>query len=386
MKKTVLCLMAMVSVLTLSAQRQQAGSGMNIYDFKAMDDLGQEVSLSDYKGKVLLIVNTATRCGFTPQYKELEALYEKYHAEGLEILDFPCNQFGEQAPGTIQEIHQFCTANFDIQFPQFDKIDVNGSNEHPLYTYLKSQKGFGGFDLTDQRGKFMDDMLRKRDADFDKKSDIKWNFTKFLVSREGRVLKRYEPTDKMTDIDTDIQMEVNPVLSSIMARRSVRKYLDKPVEHEKLETIVRAGINAPSGMNRQPWIVRVVESQQLIADVTEVYKQENAEQVKRDKDFKNMFRNAPNLICVCTPAKGGGELDAGLLGENMMLAAQSLGLGTCCLGGPVRFLKANEKCKFFMDRLDIPSDYQLNYIIAVGYPDEQPEAKPRDASKVKYIK
>ena len=386
MKKTVLCLMAMVSVLTLSAQRQQAGSGMSIYDFKAMDDLGQEVSLSDYKGKVLLIVNTATRCGFTPQYKELEALYEKYHAEGLEILDFPCNQFGEQAPGTIQEIHQFCTANFDIQFPQFDKIDVNGSNEHPLYTYLKSQKGFGGFDLTDQRGKFMDDMLRKRDADFDKKSDIKWNFTKFLVSREGRVLKRYEPTDKMTDIQTDIQMEVNPVLSSIMARRSVRKYLDKPVEHEKLETIVRAGINAPSGMNRQPWIVRVVESQQLIANVTEVYKQENAEQVKRDKDFKNMFRNAPNLICVCTPAKGGGELDAGLLGENMMLAAQSLGLGTCCLGGPVRFLKANEKCKFFMDRLDIPSDYQLNYIIAVGYPDEQPEAKPRDASKVKYIK
>ena len=386
MKKAVLCLMAMVSVLTLSAQRQQAGSGMSIYDIKAMDDLGQEVSLSDYKGKVLLIVNTATRCGFTPQYKELEALYEKYHAEGLEILDFPCNQFGEQAPGTIQEIHQFCTANFDIQFPQFDKIDVNGSNEHPLYTYLKSQKGFGGFDLTDQRGKFMDDMLRKRDADFDKKSDIKWNFTKFLVSREGRVLKRYEPTDKMTDIETDIQMEVNPVLSSIMARRSVRKYLDKPVEHEKLETIVRAGINAPSGMNRQPWIVRVVESQQLIADVTEVYKQENAEQVKRDKDFKNMFRNAPNLICVCTPAKGGGELDAGLLGENMMLAAQSLGLGTCCLGGPVRFLKANEKCKFFMDRLDIPSDYQLNYIIAVGYPDEQPEAKPRDASKVKYIK
>ena len=386
MKKTVLCLRAMVSVLTLSAQRQQAGSGMSIYDIKAMDDLGQEVSLSDYKGKVLLIVNTATRCGFTPQYKELEALYEKYHAEGLEILDFPCNQFGEQAPGTIQEIHQFCTANFDIQFPQFDKIDVNGSNEHPLYTYLKSQKGFGGFDLTDQRGKFMDDMLRKRDADFDKKSDIKWNFTKFLVSREGRVLKRYEPTDKMTDIQTDIQMEVNPVLSCIMARRSVRKYLDKPVEHEKLETIVRAGINAPSGMNRQPWIVRVVESQQLIADVTEVYKQENAEQVKRDKDFKNMFRNAPNLICVCTPAKGGGELDAGLLGENMMLAAQSLGLGTCCLGGPVRFLKANEKCKFFMDRLDIPSDYQLNYIIAVGYPDEQPEAKPRDASKVKYIK
>ena len=377
-KRMLFSLMAMVCVLTLSAQ--------SIYDFKVKNDVGQDVSLSDYKGKVLLIVNTATRCGFTPQYKELEALYEKYRSEGLEILDFPCNQFGQQAPGTIQEIHQFCSANFDIQFPQFDKIEVNGANEHPLYTWLKAQKGFSGFDVNDQRGKMMDGMLRKQDADYDKKSDIKWNFTKFLVSRDGRVLKRYEPTDKMTDIEADICMEVNPILSSIMARRSIRKYLDKPVEHEKLEVIVKCGINAPSGMNRQPWVVRVVEDQKLIADVTEVYKQENAEQVKRDKDFKNMFRNAPNLICVCTPANGGGELDAGLLGENIMLAAQSLGLGTCCLGGPVRFLLSNEKCKFFLDRLDIPADYKLNYIIAIGYPDEQPEAKPRDASKVKYIK
>ena len=351
MRRFFLSLMAMVCVLALSAQ--------SFYDFKVKDDGGQEVSLSEYKDKVLLIVNTATRCGFTPQYKELEALYEKYRCEGLEILDFPCNQFGQQAPGTIQEIHQYCTANFDIQFPQFDKIEVNGVNAHPLYTWLKAQKGFSGFDVNDQRGKMMDGMLRRQDADYDKKSDIKWNFTKFLISRDGRVLKRYEPTDKMTDIETDICMEVNPVLSSIMARRSIRKYLDKPVEHEKLE---------------------------LIAEVTEVYKQENAEQVKRDKDFKNMFRNAPNLICVCTPANGGGELDAGLLGENIMLAAQSLGLGTCCLGGPVRFLLSNEKCKFFLDRLDIPSDYKLNYIIAIGYPDEQPDAKPRDASKVKYIK
>ena len=374
----VTCLMAIVWMLTASAQ--------SVYDYKVKDDAGKEVSLAEYKGKVLLIVNTATRCGFTPQYKELEALYEKYHSDGLEILDFPCNQFGEQAPGTIQEIHKFCTANFDIQFPQFDKIDVNGPNESPLYTYLKAQKGFGGFDLNDKTGKFMDEMLRKQDADFDKKSDIKWNFTKFLVSCEGRVLKRYEPTDKMNDIEADVLMEVNPVLSNIMARRSIRKYLDKPVEHEKLEVIVRAGINAPSGVNRQPWIVRVVEDQKLIADVTEVYKQENAEMVKRDKVFKNMFRNAPNLICVCTPANGGGELDAGLLGENMMLAAKSMGLGTCCLGGPVRFLLSNEKCKFFLDRLDIPSDYKLNYIIAIGYPDEQPDAKPRDASKVKFIK
>ena len=378
MRRLLLCLMATVCVLTLSAQ--------SVYDFKVKDDAGQDVSLSDYKGKVLLIVNTATRCGFTPQYKELEALYEKYRSEGLEILDFPCNQFGQQAPGTIQEIHQFCSANYAIQFPQFDKIEVNGANEHPLYTWLKAQKGFGGFDANDQRGKMMDGMLRRQDADYDKKSDIKWNFTKFLISRDGKVLKRYEPTDKMTDIEADICLEVNPVLSNIMARRSIRKYLDKPVEHEKLEVIVKCGINAPSGVNRQPWIVRVVEDQKLIADVTEVYKQENAEMVKRDKDFKNMFRNAPNLICVCTPANGGGELDAGLLGENIMLAAQSMGLGTCCLGGPVRFLLSNEKCKFFLERLDIPADYKLNYIIAIGYPDEQPDAKPRDASKVKYIK
>ena len=377
MKRTFLSLLALVSVLTLSAQ--------SVYDFKVKDDAGKEVSLAKYKGKVLLIVNTATRCGFTPQYNELQALYEKYQGEGLEILDFPCNQFGQQAPGTIEEIHEFCSANFNIKFPQFDKIDVNGANEHPLYTYLKSQKSFGGFDLNDKTGKLLDDMMRKRDANYDKNSDIKWNFTKFLISADGRVLKRYEPTDKMADIEADVLMEVNPVLSNIMARRSIRKYLDKPVEHAKLEIVVRAGINAPSAVNRQPWIVRVVEDQKLIADVTEVYKKVNAEMVKRDKDFKNMFRNAPNLICVCTPANGGGELDAGLLGENMMLAAQSIGLGTCCLGGPVRFLLSNDKCKFFLDRLDIPEGYKLNYILAIGYPDEQPAAKPRDASKVKYI-
>ena len=204
MKRLFFCLMAMMGMLTLSAQR--------IYDFKVKDDAGKEVSLSDYKGKVLLIVNTATRCGFTPQYKELEALYDKYAKEGFEILDFPCNQFGEQAPGSIQEIHQFCTANFDIRFPQFDKIEVNGANEHPLYTWLKAQKGFSGFDTNDQRGKFMDDMLRKRDAEFDKKSDIKWNFTKFLVSRDGRVMKRYEPTDKMSDVETDVMAEVRSAL------------------------------------------------------------------------------------------------------------------------------------------------------------------------------
>lgn len=363
-----------------------SATAQDIYQYQVKNDMGEQVSLNDFRGKVLLIVNTATRCGFTPQYKELEALYEKYRAEGLEILDFPCNQFGEQAPGTIQEIHTFCTANFDIQFPQFDKIDVNGTNESPLYTYLKSKKGFGGFDLTDKTGKLLDDMFRKQDANYDKTPSIKWNFTKFLVSRDGRVVKRYEPTDKIAQIEADVQVELNPVVSTIMARRSVRQYLDKPVEHEKLEMVVRCGINAPSGMNQQPWIVRVVEDAALINQVTEVDKKANPEQVNRDPGFKNMFRNAPNLICVCTPTGGRGALDAGMLGENMMLAAQSMGLGTCCLGGPVRFLNSNAGAKFFLDRLDIPEGYQLNYILAIGYPDEQPEAKPRDASKVKFIK
>ena len=373
-----ICLMTVAGLLPMVAQ--------GFYDIKVTNDAGQEVSLGDYRGQVLLIVNTATRCGFTPQYEELEALYEKYHAAGLEILDFPCNQFGQQAPGTISEIHQFCTANFNIQFPQFDKIDVNGPNASPLFTFLKAQQGFGGFDSADERGKFMDQMLRRQDADYDKKADIKWNFTKFLVSRDGRVVRRFEPTDKMSNVEMAIEAELNPVVGAIMARRSVRKYLDRPVEHEKLMTLARCAINAPSGMNAQPWLVRVVEDQKLINDVTEVYKKANAEQVKRDADFKNMFRNAPNLICVCTPAKGGGQLDAGLLGENVMLAAYALGLGTCCLGGPVRFLKSNADARFFLERLDIPADYELNYIIAVGYPDEQPEARQRDASKVKFIK
>ena len=333
MKKLISCLVAMMGVLTLSAQ--------NIYDFSVKDDAGKDVSLAEYKGKVLLIVNTATRCGFTPQYKDLEPLYQKYHAQSFEILDFPCNQFGEQAPGTIQEIHSFCTANFDIHFPQFDKIDVNGENAHPLYKWLKTQAGGG---------------------------DIKWNFTKFLVGRDGKVIKRYESRDQIAAIEADMQMEVSAVLSNIMARRSIRKYLDKPVEHEKLEAVALAGINAPSAMNRQNWAVRIIEDQKLMADV------------------KGQTRNAPNLICVCAPADGRFDLDAGLLGENMMLAAQTLGLGTCIQTGPIRFLTTDEKAKAFRDSLDIPEGYKLLFVISIGYPDEQPDAKPRDASKVKYIK
>ena len=145
----------------------------NVFDFTVKDRRGNDVSLTEYKGKVLLIVNTATRCGFTPQYEELEALYKNYRDQGFEILDFPCNQFGQQAPGTDEEIHQFCTLNFGTEFPQFKKIDVNGENESPLYTFLKEKKGFNGFDLDNQIGAYLDEMFSKADPDYASKPDIK---------------------------------------------------------------------------------------------------------------------------------------------------------------------------------------------------------------------
>ena len=154
---------------------------MSIYDFKANDYKGNEVSLSEYRGKVLLIVNTATRCGFTPQYNELEELYNKYKNQGFVILDFPCNQFFRQAPGSSEEIHAACVLRFNIAFPQFEKIEVNGDKEHPLYTFLKEN------------------------CPVNKGKKIKWNFTKFLVDREGNVVNRFEPTKKPKDFEADIQ-------------------------------------------------------------------------------------------------------------------------------------------------------------------------------------
>ena len=176
-----------------------------IYDITIRDAAGVEHSLKQYKGKVMLIVNTATRCGFTPQYSELQALYERFAPKGLVILDFPCNQFGEQAPGTIDEIHDFCTLNFKISFPQMDKVDVNGPDASSLFSFLKAEQPFRGFNLQDKTGKYMDQMLRKQDPAYDQNADIKWNFTKFLVDRKGRVLRRFEPTESMQDIVRAIQ-------------------------------------------------------------------------------------------------------------------------------------------------------------------------------------
>jgi len=154
---------------------------MGIYEYEVLDVEGNKKSLADYEGKVLLIVNTATGCGFTPQYEGLQDLYEKYQAEGFEILDFPCNQFGNQAPGSDEEIVDFCNSRYGITFPQFHKIEVNGENEEPLYTWLKSQKG---------------GMMG---------SKIKWNFTKFLVDRKGNVVKRFAPTTTPEALEKEIE-------------------------------------------------------------------------------------------------------------------------------------------------------------------------------------
>ena len=176
---------------------------MSIYEYSVFDSKGNEISLADFENKVIMIVNTATGCGFTPQYEAIESLYEKYHDQGLEILDIPCNQFGQQAPGTDDEIHNFCRLHYNTKFPQMRKSDVNGTNELPLYTFLKSQKGFKGF-AEHKLKSILEDMLKKADENWDKNPDIKWNFTKFIVDRNGNVVARFEPTDSFELIENCI--------------------------------------------------------------------------------------------------------------------------------------------------------------------------------------
>ena len=163
---------------------------MNIYDFTVKDTDNNEVALKKYEGKVVLIVNTATKCGLTPQYEALETFYEKYHERGVEVLDFPCNQFLEQAPGTMEEINNFCTLTYHTTFPRFAKIDVNGAATAPLFKYLKA---YGGSQITNEAypefAKVVKDLQPYHDEE-----DIKWNFTKFLVNKQGQVVARYAPT------------------------------------------------------------------------------------------------------------------------------------------------------------------------------------------------
>lgn len=177
---------------------------MTFYDYSLIDRSGNEVSMRNYEGKVVIIVNTATGCGFTPQYKDLEDMYEKYHEQGLEIIDVPCNQFANQTPGTDEEVHEFCTLKYNTKFDQFKKSDVNGEHALPLFTFLKKEQGFAGFGNS-VKALGMRAMCKLKDPNYKKNPDIKWNFTKFVVNRNGNVVKRFEPTEDMHLVETCIQ-------------------------------------------------------------------------------------------------------------------------------------------------------------------------------------
>ena len=179
----------------------------SIYDFTVKDRKGNDVSLKDYEGKVLLIVNTATGCGFTPHYDPLEAMYEELKDKGFEILDFPCNQFANQAPGTEDEIHEFCKMKFGTKFPQFSKIDVNGETAEPLFAYLASQKPFEGFGKG-LKNVALEKFTNANNKKFGDKAYIKWNFTKFLVDREGKVIARFEPTVDMKEVRAAVEAQL----------------------------------------------------------------------------------------------------------------------------------------------------------------------------------
>ena len=176
---------------------------MSIYDYSVPRPDGSELNLKDYEGKVMIIVNTATGCGFTPHYEPLEKMYENLHDKGLEIIDIPCNQFGNQTPGTDEEVHEFCTLKYNTQFPQMKKSDVNGENALPLYGYLKSRKGFEGF--SGPKGLLMQGVVKAIDKDYKNNPDIKWNFTKFIVDRQGNVVARFEPTTDMKEVEKCVE-------------------------------------------------------------------------------------------------------------------------------------------------------------------------------------
>ena len=178
---------------------------MSVYDFSAKTNSGEEKSLRDYAGKVLLIVNTASKCGFTPQYKELQELYDKYQDKGLEILGFPCNQFGAQEPGSNSEVQQFCRRNYGVSFQIFEKGDVRGETAQPLFKYLTAEKGFKGFDKEHELSAILLDALKKNYPEYLEDDGIKWNFTKFLIDREGNVVERYEPTTSPSAMSAAIE-------------------------------------------------------------------------------------------------------------------------------------------------------------------------------------
>jgi glutathione peroxidase len=203
--RLIISLAAMAATLFFTACQSEKTT--KVYDFTAVANDGSEVNFADYKGKVLLLVNTASKCGFTPQYDGLEALYEQYKDQGLVIVGFPCDQFGHQEPGTNEEIVEFCRLNYGVTFPLMEKIEVNGDNAHPIYKWLYSEKPFAGFGDSETAQR-MGQMLARMDPEYESNPDIKWNFTKFLVDRKGNVVDRFEPMVTPEELATYIEAQL----------------------------------------------------------------------------------------------------------------------------------------------------------------------------------
>ena len=201
MKRLMIITAALAAMIVSCKQNTEMTT---IYDFTTTSNKGQEVKMADFKGKVLLIVNTASKCGFTPQYDGLEVLYQKYKDQGFTVIGFPCDQFGHQEPGSNEEIAEFCRLNHGVTFPLMAKSDVNGENANPIFKWLYSQKPFAGFG-EGETAAFMDQMLARQDPNYASNPDIKWNFTKFLIDKKGQVVARYEPTTAPEAIEKDIE-------------------------------------------------------------------------------------------------------------------------------------------------------------------------------------
>ena len=201
MKRTMILMLGLATLLFAACNASQTTT---VYDFTSITNTGDELDFSAYKGKVLLLVNTASKCGFTPQYEGLEALYKKYKDQGLVIVGFPCDQFGHQEPGSNEEIAEFCRVNYGVTFPLMDKVDVNGENATPIFKWLYSEQPFAGFGDS-ERGQMMDRMLSGQDPEYAANPNIKWNFTKFLIDKKGRVIARFEPTVDPSSIESDIK-------------------------------------------------------------------------------------------------------------------------------------------------------------------------------------
>ncbi len=356
---------------------------MMLYDYSVKNAKGEDVSLNAYAGKVVVIVNTATGCGFTPHYEPLQAMYEKYHDQGLEILDIPCNQFGNQAPGTDEEIHQFCSLKYHTSFPQMKKSEVNGDNQLPLYRFLKEEQPFKGFPTGCPGSDFMDDMLRKADPEYDKKPNIMWNFTKFIADRKGNIVARFEPTAPMEQVEAVVVSLLNgadlakrDALEVMETRRSSRKYTDQRVPKDVIEKIVRAGTYAATGMGRQAPIMIVVENEALRDRLSAM----NAAVMGGSMD---PFYGAKQVIVVLADRNVATYVyDGSLVMGNLMNAAEALGVSSCWIHRAKEVFDSEEGKQILKD-LGIEGDYEGIGNLIIGYDDggKRPAA-PRKSNYV----